>query len=163
MKTWLIWLVTQNLRDTPLLPKSFRDEGDRRLSLDIISELRLKHSRFRGSQCSQTTARRLRVGGEPNLPFCMHECFKLSKLISKVCQAWQLITTTTQSWVSNPQNLWKILNVHLGHHNCSLRNAYLVTSQHVGALETQLDCPCLYYSLHNNSTTAICLHSKQFL
>jgi hypothetical protein len=52
---------------------------------------------------------------------------------------------------------------HLGHHNCSFINASLVTSQHVGALETELDCACLYCSLYNNSTTAICLCSKQIL
>lgn len=109
VRTWLIWSVAQNLRNTPLLPKSFRDEGGRPLSLVIILKLRHKHSRFRGRQVSQATARSLVVGGEPNLPFYMHECFKLSKLNSKVCQAWRLITTTTQSWVSNPQNLWQIL------------------------------------------------------
>jgi hypothetical protein len=75
------------LEGTPLLPKRFRDEGDRPLALVIISKLRLKHSRLRGSQCSLTKVRNVRVGGEPNLPFCMHECLKLSKLISEVCQA----------------------------------------------------------------------------
>jgi len=51
---------------------------------------------------------------------------------------------------------------HLGHHSCSLGNASLVTSQLVGPLETQMECPCLYCSLYN-STTAICLGSKQIL
>ena len=52
---------------------------------------------------------------------------------------------------------------HLGHHNCSFINASLVTSQHVGVLETELDCPRLYCSLYSNSITAIRMRSKQIL
>jgi len=52
---------------------------------------------------------------------------------------------------------------HVGHQNCSFRNGSLVTSQRVGALQIELDCPCLYCSLYNKNTTVTCLRSKQIL